>query len=489
MKTRPEKIALFDRLAPERARWRARNAYYYAWLERVLRNIVRPGAKVLEIGCGGGELLRALEPAEGLGIDFSPGMIRVAESLDDSGGRVRYRVGDAESLPLGEIFDFVVCSDLVGELSDVWAAFRELRKVTDAHSRVVITGFNALWEPVLKLGERLGLKMPQDHQNWLDPGDIENLLRLAGFEVVARGWEMPLPVRIPLLSDLVNRWVGRLPLLRRLGIVHHVVARRLPAGAQSPVPRSVTVVVPCRNERGNVRDAVERIPEMGSHTEILFVDGASTDGTVEIIESLIEEYHGRRDIRLLHQLGQHAQKGVQGTKMLAQGKGDAVRKAFAAASGEVLMILDADLTVPPEQLPRFYDALVEGHGELINGCRMIYPMEADAMRTLNRIANKAFGLVFSYLLSQRIKDTLCGTKVLWRRDWQNIVAQQAHFGDFDPFGDFDLLFGAARQSLRIVEMPVHYRNRTWGDIKIERFRHGLLLARMSLIAMRRIKFY
>jgi glycosyltransferase involved in cell wall biosynthesis len=342
---------------------------------------------------------------------------------------------------------------------------------------------------VLRLGEKLGLKMPQDHQNWLDTGDIANLLELNGFEVVSRGFEMPLPVRIPLVSDLVNRFLGRLPLLRRLGIMSYVVARRREQASIAPAPRTVTVVVPCRNERGNVRAAVERTPEMGAHTEILFVDGASTDGTVEEIETLIEEYRGRRDIRLIHQLEAGEEGGGAAGRMLAKGKGDAVRKGFAAASGEVLMILDADLTVPPEQLPRFYDALVEGCGEMINGCRMIYPMEADAMRTLNRIANKGFGLVFSYLLSQRIKDTLCGTKVLWRRDWRNILAQQAHFGDFDPFGDFDLLFGAARQNLRIVEMPVHYRNRTYGDIKIERFRHGLLLAKMSLIAMRRIKFF
>jgi glycosyltransferase involved in cell wall biosynthesis len=225
---------------------------------------------------------------------------------------------------------------------------------------------------------------------------------------------------------------------------------------------------------------------MGSHTELIFVDGDSTDGTVEKIEELIEKHRGKKDIKLIHQVPRGSDEAHTG-KMLKLGKGDAVRKGFDAASGDILMILDSDLTVPPSELPKFYRAMAEGRGEFINGTRLVYDMEAGAMRFLNMLANHAFSILFTWLLEQRIKDTLCGTKVLSKSDYESIRANRAYFGDFDPFGDFDLLFGAALLNLKIVEVPIRYRARTYGDIKIERWKHGLLLLRMSWIAAKKLK--
>jgi glycosyltransferase involved in cell wall biosynthesis len=236
---------------------------------------------------------------------------------------------------------------------------------------------------------------------------------------------------------------------------------------------SVTVVIPCRNERGNIESAVRRTPRMGRETDIVFVDGSSTDGTPAEIERVIAA-HPEWRITLLHQ--------GSGT-----GKGDAVRKGFAAATGDVLMILDADLTVPPEDLPKFYRALASGKGEFINGTRLVYPMERQAMRTLNLLGNKFFSLAFTWLLEQRFRDTLCGTKVLFRRDYEKIAANRAYFGDFDPFGDFDLIFGASKLNLRIVEVPVRYRERTYGVTNIRRFSHGWLLLRMCVLAFYKLK--
>jgi glycosyltransferase involved in cell wall biosynthesis len=233
-------------------------------------------------------------------------------------------------------------------------------------------------------------------------------------------------------------------------------------------------VIPCKNERGNIAPAVERLPALGTETEIIFVDGNSTDGTVEAIEAVIAKYGTARSIRLVHQGN-------------GRGKGDAVRKGFDAATGDVLMILDADLTVAPEDLPKFYDALISGKGDFINGTRLVYPMESEAMRFLNFLGNKFFGVAFSWLLGQRITDTLCGTKVLFKRDYERIKAGRSYFGNFDPFGDFDLLFGAARLNLRLIDLPVRYHDRTYGETKISRFRHGLLLFRMCGIALKRLK--
>jgi glycosyltransferase involved in cell wall biosynthesis len=232
------------------------------------------------------------------------------------------------------------------------------------------------------------------------------------------------------------------------------------------------VIVPARNEAGNIEAAVTRTPEMGAGTELIFVEGNSTDDTWEKIQELPAKFPDR-NIKILKQSG--------------KGKGNAVREGFAVASGDILMILDADLTMPPEELPKFYEVLASGKADFANGVRLIYPMESEAMRFLNLCANKFFSFLFSWLLGQRVKDTLCGTKVLCRKEYDRIAANRAYFGDFDPFGDFDLLFGADKLNLRIMDVPIRYRDRTYGQTNIDRWRHGLLLFRMSWFCAKKIK--
>jgi SAM-dependent methyltransferase len=463
----------YDRLAPD---WAARkNRYYFEGLLRLHRFLVPKGSRVLEIGCANGDLLAALEPSYGVGLDLSPRMVQVARERHPYLQFLEMDAHDLAANPaLAGPFDYVILSDLVGDLYDVQAAIRQLRKVCHPRTRVVVTFYNYFWEPVLKLAERLGLKTQQNLQNWLSPQDLANLFDLAGFEVIKRGRRMPFPLRLPLVSEGLNGLLQVLPGLRSLGLQQYLVARLRPAGSASA--DSCTVIVPARNERGNIAAAVERIPVMGARTEVIFVEGNSTDATLEEIQSVIARYRGPLELRLLQ----------QGT---GTGKGDAVRKGFAAATGDVLMILDADLTVAPEDLPKFFDAVQSGAGEFINGCRLVYPMEKEAMRYLNLLGNKSFGKVFSWILEQPIKDTLCGTKVLLREDYEKIAANRAYFGDFDPFGDFDLLFGAAKLNLKIVEVPVRYGERSYGSTNIDRFRHGWLLLRMSLFAARKFKFF
>jgi glycosyltransferase involved in cell wall biosynthesis/SAM-dependent methyltransferase len=481
----------FDALAPDRDRWRARGAAYHRAIEELCRRYVAPGARVLELGCGTGDLLAALapDPAGSLGVDFAPGMVQRARERHPE---LRFEAADIEALePEGRVFDAIVASDVVGHLEDVYAALRGLRAFCHDGTRLVVTYHNFLWQGVLGLAERLGAKMPQPDQNWLGKQDLENLLRLSGFELEDSGQALLIPVRIPVLSAALNAAAPRVPGLRQLCLVQFAVARWTP-GKKAPVPietPSVSVVIPCRNEEGNVDDAVERVPEMGRHTEILFVDGHSTDGTVERIEGAIERERGVRDIRLIHQAPRDAgAPGEDPSRMLRLGKGDAVRKGFAAAKGDIVMILDADLTVAPEDLPRFVEVLAEGRARFVNGSRLVYPMEDESMRFLNLCGNKAFSLAFTWLLGQPIKDTLCGTKALWRSDYERIAANRAYFGNFDPFGDFDLLFGAARLGLPLVDMPVRYARRTAGVSKVRLVSHGLLLVRMAGIAFRKFKW-
>jgi len=454
-------------LAGSRDRWQKKNRFYYEELERYIRFLVPEGKKVLEVGCGLGDLLAAVKPAYGLGIDISEKMVEEACKRHPG---LEFEAMNAEELELVETFDAIILSDVVGHIPDVQKALQQLRKCCVKDTRIVISYYNILWEPVLKLAEMLGLKMPQQHQNWLSPADISNLLHLTGFEVVKTERRLLLPRYVPLLSGLCNRFLAFLPGFRKLCLCNYLVAR--PLGKHRQKSFSTSVVIPCRNEKGNIEAAIQRMPRFGKGVEIIFVDGHSTDGTPDEIQRVIRKYP-KRDIKFLVQDG--------------EGKGDAVRKGFSRASGDILMILDADLTVPPEDLPKFYKAIASGQGEFINGCRLVYPMQEQAMRLLNMLGNKFFAMAFSWLLNQRIKDTLCGTKVIFRHDYLKLDAGREYFGDFDPFGDFDLLFGASKLNLRIIEIPVRYQDRSYGQTNISRFSHGWLLLKMTFYAFFKLK--
>lgn len=458
----------FDRLAPERLHWRAKNACYYREQTAFFRSLIPEGRSVLELGSGTGDLLASLRPARGLGIDISPAMVALARRRFPD---LEFRVGDVEGLEdLGDPFDFIVLADLLGLLLDIEGTLGGLHPWCRKDTRIIVSYHNFLWEPLLKLGERLGLKMAEEHQNWLSMRDMAGLLELADFQTVSRDWRLLFPKEVPWLTRFVNRYVATLPILRRVCLCTYLVAR--PRTHAPPRDCSVSLVIPCRNERGNIAAGISRIPGFGLSQEILFVDGHSTDGTREEIQRVMA-LHPEKNIRLLVQEG--------------TGKGDAVRLGFKAAGGDILMILDADLTVPPEDLPKFYRALVTGKGEFINGCRLVYPLEKESMRFLNLLGNTFFGMAFSWLLNQHIKDTLCGTKALFRKDYEKIAENRVFFGEFDPFGDFDLLFGAARLHLKILEVPIRYRERTYGETNIRRFRHGWLLLKMTLFAYKKLK--
>ncbi len=464
-----EKINYFDSVAQDREKWRKRGAYYYQELEKYLRFLIPQGSSVLEIGCGIGDTLAALKPSRGLGIDISPKMIEIARKKFPD---IAFEVGDLEALQVEEQFDYILIIETIGHVDDIQSAFSQLHKVCKPGTRIIIVYYNYLWEPVLKYAEAAGLRMKNLLQHWLPLEDIANLLYLNDFEVVKKRYRLLLPVYFPLVSSLINKVVAHMPFLCKLSLNEIIIAR--PMTARKPA-KDVTcsVIIPCRNERGNIEQAVLRTPDMGKHTELIFVEGHSQDDTLNECERVKSQYPDK-DIKVMVQDG--------------KGKGDAVRKGFANAKNDVVMILDADLTVPPEDLPKFFSAIVSGKGEFINGSRLVYQMEKEAMRFLNLLGNKFFSRAFTYILEQHIRDTLCGTKVLWREDYQRILAGRNYFGDFDPFGDFDLLFGATKLNLKIVEIPIRYRERTYGTTQISRFRHGFLLLQMTLFALRKIKF-
>jgi len=459
-------------------RARAARAYFYGYLTRALAARIPPGQRVLDIGGGAGHLLAALQPSRGVGIDVSSKAVAAARRAH-VGANLHFFEGDGTDPNLlaqvGGPFDVVLLVNVVTHLTDVQAGLEALATVCHPRTRILIYSYSRLWQPLLRVAELLGLKHEPPPDSWLPPEEIKNMLALADFEVVRHDYQVVWPGRVPLLSDLANRYLGHVPGFEWLSLMYGIIARPAPhrfRGFHKAEP-SASVIIPCRNEAGHIRDLVKRLPTLGPNSEFLFVEGNSTDDTEAVIRQVVEE-NPDKPLRFLKQTG--------------RGKGDAVRLGFEQARGEVVLILDSDMGVAPEDVPKFVEALVRGKGEMINGSRLVYPMEGRAMRFLNLLANKAFALLFSWILGQLVRDTLCGTKALYREDYERIAANRSYFGDFDPFGDFDLLFGASRLNLRIVDMAVRYHERQYGETNISRFRHGWLLLRMSLFAARKLKF-
>jgi hypothetical protein len=432
-----------DAIKPQRQYWKNKNRYYYGYLKSFVEFLVPTGKRVLDVPFGTLQL-------------------------------------DKREIPdLRDTYDYIVASDVLGYVHDIQQFFEQAASLIPTDGRVVITQYSALWEPVLRLASALRLRMPSKEQNWISIIDLKNFATLAGLETVKSGTKLLFPKYVPLLSTFLNKFLANLWPFTRLGVFHYLVLRKPNTAVQSSdkivdLRPSLSIVVPARNEAGTIEKMVRLLPDLGSFTEIIFIEGNSTDNTWEEINRVAEAYKGKRRIQITQQHG--------------RGKGDAVRKGFEIATGDILTIYDADMTVPPEEIEHFYSTLVSRKADFINGSRLVYPLEDESMRMLNLFANKFFSFVFTAILEQPIKDTLCGSKMIWRKDYDDLQKGRSFFGDFDPFGDFDLLFGAAKLSLKIIDLPVHYQRRTYGTTNISRWKHGWLLLKMTIFAARKLKF-
>lgn len=449
----------FDSIAESFDRYKRRNAYHHRGIKKLCAALVPAGEKVLEIGCATGDLLNSLKPIEGVGVDFSPRMIEIAKRKYPD---LKFHVMGAEHLELNDKFNYVVMSNLVDYLEDIWVVLDNVRKVLDTDGKVVITSINPVWEPIFRLAQKLNLKTPDTHRNFITNKDIVNLLELHNFEVLKENLSMFLPKNIPILSPLLNFIMPELPVLRQLCVIQYIVAKI----KRPRLPLSCSVVIPCHNERDNIENCLKRIPKMGRFTEAIVVDDGSLDDTAAKVRPGLNK---DIEIRLI-------------SYRPNRGKGYAVKTGFDNARGDVLMILDADMAVIPEELPRFFRLLEEGLADFVNGTRIIYPMEEKAMPIINYIGNKVFSLILSRIMEQRISDTLCGTKALFKKDYERMSMTD------NSWGDFDLLFGAARLCLKIHEMPVHYKVRSAGQSKMKAFKHGWILLKVCWRGLKELKF-
>jgi len=454
-------------VAPRRSKWIRANGYFYGRLKRLLQFIIEPGTRVLELRCETGQFLASVKPSYGVGVEISDAMVAVAR---EENPQLHFVKSDPEELDLGETFDYVIFNHIFDTV-DIFGAFERIRRHCSADTQIVIINCNQLWQPVLQFASKIGLRSQFVEPNWVSENDIRGFLRLGGFRMVRAHRLLLFPKWIPLVSAFLNNFVARLPGIRRLCLMQAMVARPIGMGKREE-DVSVSVIVPCRNEAGNIQPAVERIPSMGRGTEIIFCDDKSTDGTADEVHRM-QALHPEKNIRL-----------VDGPGIC---KAENVWTGFRAARGDILMILDADLTVMPEELPMFFRSLVQGLGGFVNGSRLVYPMPDLAMKFANIVGNKFFGVLFSFLLDQRIKDTLCGTKVLWRKDWLRMEPFLGSWGIRDLWGDYELLFGASRLHLEIVEAPVHYQERLHGVTKMTRvFANGWRMLRICWHAWLRL---
>ena len=274
----------FEHLADNRDRWRKRNRFYHRTLEKQFRMIIPEGSSVLEIGCGTGDLLNSVKPGVGYGIDFSLGMIKKA--------RIKYPGlsfyhADAVNFKSDIRFDYVIMSDLLSALWDIQEVIKNLRNLIHPRTKVIIASYNYIWEPILHFGEFIGLKARQPLQSWLTISDIRGLLNLEEFEIVKVDRKLLLPIYIPVINLIFNIFLANLPGFNSFCLINLITAR--------PVYRkkeqySVSIVVPARNEKGNIENAIMRTPVFGSHQEFIFIEGNSSDHTWEEILRVRDAY-------------------------------------------------------------------------------------------------------------------------------------------------------------------------------------------------------
>ncbi len=458
--------SFFDRLAAKREQDHKRFHLYYEDRRRWLDRIIPHDASVIEGGCGVGLTLAALSCQKKVGFDFSQQMIARAKERDATG---TYFTDDLLNITHDEKYEYVLLLDTVNYVADVQACLEQIHtKLCHERSRLIITYYNFFWFPIFAVGQWLGIKTRFPEQNWIRKNDIVNLLNLADFEVIQHGQRVLLPMGIPLLSKLCNAYLVHFPLFRSFALVKYIIAR--PLSVPRDVPNySVTVLSAMRNEKGNVRKIVETMPIMGTRTELVFIEGHSTDGTWEELETVQREYRGPLTIRILKQ---------QGT-----GKANALHEGMEASTGDIVLIYDGDFTVHPAELQKLYAALAAGKAEFVNASRLVYPMQKGAMRLLNLMGNKLFSMLFTWLFSQELADVLSPVKGMFRRNYAAVSTR------FDPFGDFDFFLGAGRSQLKMCEIPVHYLERSYGTTKIRRFRHAWLLLNMCRKGAGELKWY
>ncbi|MDC3024319.1 glycosyltransferase [Alphaproteobacteria bacterium] len=471
------KISTFyDGIAKTRKKWIEKGSSFHMEDRLNLKELILPKSRILELGCGTGYLLKSLDPSYGVGIDLSKEMIKEANRDNKGINFIQGNISNLDNhLSKKEKFDYIILSDTIGYIEDVQTTLESLHEFCNKETRIIISYYSPLWSPIFSLATLLKFKMPEINTQLLNLQDIKSFLKISNFDVVRIEKKILLPISLLGIGRIINRYLATLPLFSFFCLRQYVIARSL-TKVNDHKYNSASIIIPCKNEQGNIENAIKRLPRFSKRMEVIFVEGNSSDKTWEKIQ-LVKRKYNRKGTDL----------SIKSFKQKGKGKAEAVFFGFEKASNEVLFILDADLTMPPEELPKFWQKIKYGEAEYVNGTRLIYPMDNDAMRFLNYLANKMFSILFSWILSQRYTDTLCGTKVITKENYTKIKIKNKDLGNFDPFGDFFIIFGSSRLCLKMCEIPIRYKARAYGETQISRFSHGFMLIKMVIFAFFKIK--
>ena len=466
----------YDNIAKSRKKWIKKSSAFHKEDSLNFNEFILPRSKVLELGCGTGNLLKSVNPSHAVGVDISKEIIKEAKKEHKE---IKFFHGDISKLSSildrNEKFDYIILSDTIGYLEDIQTTLESLHQYCNKETRLIISYYSPMWTPIFSLATLFRFKMPEIKTQLMNLNDIKNFLNIANFDVVRLEKKILSPLKLFGIGRIINRYLATMPILSFFCLRHYVVARSLKKACKEEY-NSASIIIPCKNEEGNIEQAIARLPKFSKNLEVIFVEGNSKDKTWEKIQVIKKKYNT-----------QGSRFKIRSFKQKGKGKADAVFMGFEKAKNEVLFILDADLTVPPEELPKFWKKISCGEAEYLNGTRLIYPMDNDAMRFLNYLANKMFSVIFSWILSQRYTDTLCGTKVITKKNYQKIKIKNKDLGNFDPFGDFFIIFGSSRLCLKMKEIPIRYKARSYGETQISRFSHGLMLIKMVIFAFFKIK--
>jgi hypothetical protein len=424
--------------------------------------------RLLEIGFVRGQLLTEWPALGFTGVDcFRFQVDQVNSHLPQSD----FQVKAGEQLTLEAGLDVVIISDALDEAMDVGQLHEPVQAVYSPETRPIFNYHSNLWDSLFTAAHRLGLRRKALQSDLWVTADAKSLPDLSAWDV-AQLHHFLVAADRGRLGSIIDHYPALIHPLFCLTV--SIAARSRGRPAASPARAlSASVVGPARNEAGSIAGAVARTPTMSEDSNLIFERGYSRDDTWTRIQKVAAN---------------HPPLKIEALRPSDRGKGDAELAELAAAASDVLTALEADPTTPHEELPKVYEVIASGKAELADGVSLIYPTSQRAMQFLYLRAKNSFGLIFSWLLCPPAKDTLWGTEVLRRAQYENIAANRTYFGDFDPLGDFDLGFGAATQNLKIADTPIRHRERTHGETNIQRRRHGWLLLRTVIFPPSKLKF-
>tara|TARA_B110000977_G_scaffold125183_1_gene160299 strand:+ start:1495 stop:2904 length:1410 start_codon:yes stop_codon:yes gene_type:complete len=345
-------------------------------------------------------------------------------------------------------FDHIVIADIEHQ-KFITKNLIDLNEKIDNECRVIVLSKSIFWSTLINFYKKIKNIGP-DKNNFLPYSNLRKIFLNTNFEIVKNEKIIFFPFQFSLLTKFINQ-IFRFPVLNFFCMINLTVLKKVQKKNYQAEGKKISFIIPCKNEGGNIKFFYEKIINSTINAEFLFGNDNSSDNTLDEIKKL-QQAIPNKEIKI------YDGPGVC--------KSENVYKGINLASGEIILIYDADLTVSFDDLVNSINLLLKTDADFINCTRMIMPQQKNAMKFLNFYGNLFFAFLFSILFKQKITDTLCGTKIFFKKDWEQIKKYNNTWGAKDLWGDFDLLLGAYKNNLKIVENPISYTDRKEDETKM-----------------------